>query len=101
MTTYNTNLAAEFYVLSMLYRLGVDASLTLGNRKAVDIIVFKENRAPITIDVNGLAKPYDWPAGGCTIECVNGNPYGKLKLTREPIHDSIHHYSFFMVSYIF
>ena len=39
MTKYNTNLASEFYVLSMVHRLGVDASLTLGNKKAVDIIV--------------------------------------------------------------
>jgi len=62
MTTYNTNLAAEFYVLSMLYRLGADASLTLGNKKAVDIIVVKENRSTITIDVKGLAGKYDWPA---------------------------------------
>jgi hypothetical protein len=61
MTTYNTNLAAEFYVLSMLYRLGADASLTLGNKKAVDIIVANENKT-ITIDVKGLAGPYDWPA---------------------------------------
>jgi hypothetical protein len=43
MTTYNTNLAAEFYVLSMLHRLGADAALTLGNKKAVDIIVVKAN----------------------------------------------------------
>ena len=37
MTTYNTNLAAEFYVLSMLHRLGVFAAVTLGNKKAIDI----------------------------------------------------------------
>ena len=43
MTTYNTNLAAEFYVLSMLHRLGADAALTLGNKKAVDIIVVNGN----------------------------------------------------------
>lgn len=62
MTRYNTNLAAEFYVLSMLHRLGIDASLTLGNKKAVDIIVVNENREMITIDVKGLAGSYDWPA---------------------------------------
>jgi len=62
MTRYNTNLAAEFYVLSMLYRLGIDASLTLGNKKAVDIIVDDENKGMITIDVKGLAGSYDWPA---------------------------------------
>lgn len=62
MTIYNTNLASEFYVLSMLYRLGANASLTLGNKKAVDIIVVKENNPTITIDVKGLAGQYDWPA---------------------------------------
>jgi hypothetical protein len=62
MTKYNTNLAAEFYVLSMLHRLGADASLTLGNKKAVDIIVLNENGTITTIDVKGLAGSYDWPA---------------------------------------
>jgi hypothetical protein len=61
MTKYNTNLASEFYVLSMLHRLGADAALTLGNKKSVDIIVV-ENRTIITIDVKGLEKRYDWPA---------------------------------------
>ena len=37
MSSYNTNLAAEFYVLSMLHRLGADAALTLGNKKGVDM----------------------------------------------------------------
>ena len=62
MTKYNTNLAAEFYVLSMLHRLGADASLTLGNKKAVDILVVNENGTITTIDVKGLAGSYDWPA---------------------------------------
>jgi hypothetical protein len=62
MTRYNTNLAAEFYVLSMLYRLGVDAALTLGNKKAVDIIVANEDSTITTIEVKGLVKRYDWPA---------------------------------------
>ena len=57
MTTYNTNLAAEFYVLSMLHRLGFDASLTLGNKKAVDIVVVRDSGNVVTIDVKGLAAP--------------------------------------------
>lgn len=61
MTTYNTNLAAEFYVLSMLHRLGADAGLTLGNKKAVDIVVTNGSDA-LTVDVKGVAGPYDWPA---------------------------------------
>ncbi|OGO25727.1 MAG: hypothetical protein A2136_05000 [Chloroflexi bacterium RBG_16_54_11] len=61
MTKYNTNLASEFYVLSMLHRLGADAALTLGNKKAVDIIVANEDGTTTTIDVKGLEKHYDWP----------------------------------------
>jgi hypothetical protein len=61
MTKYNTNLASEFYVLSMLYRMGHNASLTLGNKKSVDIIVIPEKGEPITIDVKGLAGKTSWP----------------------------------------
>jgi hypothetical protein len=39
---YNTNLAAEFYVLSVLHRLGTAATVTLGSKKSVDIAVVKE-----------------------------------------------------------
>ena len=61
MTIYNTNLASEFYVLSMLHRLGCDASLTLGNKKSVDIVVVKQSGDVITIDVKGLAGTTSWP----------------------------------------
>jgi hypothetical protein len=61
MTTYNTNLASEFYVLSMLHRLGEDASLTLGNKKAVDILLLREDGDVVTIDVKGLAGTTSWP----------------------------------------
>ncbi len=50
---YNTNLAAEFHVLSVLHRLGVDATLTLGNKKSVDIAVIKGAGRSITVDVKG------------------------------------------------
>lgn len=62
MNKYNTNLASEFYVLSMLYRIGAEASLTLGNKKSVDIIVSLSESKTLTMDVKGLAAPYDWPA---------------------------------------
>src|ERR671924_1072420 len=61
MSAYHTNLAAEFYVLSMLYRRGADASLTLGNKKAVDIVVALRTGQTATIDVKGVAGPHDWP----------------------------------------
>ena len=59
---YNTNLAAEFHVLSMLHRRGAEASLTLGNKKSVDIAVVRGAGRTVTIDVKGVAKRWDWPA---------------------------------------
>lgn len=62
MTRYNTNLAAEFYVLSCLQRIGLTANLTLGNKKAVDIVVVRDAGDAVTVEVKGVAKRYDWPA---------------------------------------
>ena len=58
---YNTNLAAEFHVLSILHRLGVDANLTLGNKKSVDIAAVRSAGCAVTIDVKGLAGTTSWP----------------------------------------
>lgn len=59
---YNTNLAAEFYVLSVLHRLGAHATLTLGNKKSVDIAIVTGKGRALTVDVKGVAGPHDWPA---------------------------------------
>lgn len=68
---YNTNLAAEFYVLSVLHRLGADATLTLGNKKSVDIAVVKRAGETVTIDVKGLAGTTSWP-----VDNVKGSKAG-------------------------
>ena len=51
----STNLASEFLVLSILHRLGLNAVLTLANKKSVDIVVIKDAGNAITIDVKGAA----------------------------------------------
>lgn len=61
MSRYDTAMAAEFYVLSMLYRLGIEASLTLGNKKAVDITVTRALGDIVTIDVKGIRGKTSWP----------------------------------------
>jgi hypothetical protein len=61
MSRYDTNLAAEFHVLSMLHRMGFDATLTLGNKKSVDIVVTLRTGRAVTIDVKGLAGTTGWP----------------------------------------
>lgn len=58
---YNTNLAAEFYVLSVLHRFGMTANLTLGNKKSVDILIYLDSGVTLTVDVKGLAGTSNWP----------------------------------------
>ena len=60
-TPYNTNLASELWVLSALHRIGVEAFLSLGNKKSVDILVRTDSKT-YTVEVKGLVKRYDWPA---------------------------------------
>jgi hypothetical protein len=61
MSAYNSNLAGEFYVLSMLHRLGANATLTLGNKKSVDIAVIRAAGEAVTVDVKALAGKTCWP----------------------------------------
>jgi len=68
MTRYNTNLAAEFYVLSCLHRLGATANLTLGKKKGVDLVVVRDAGDAVTVEVKGLAGKYEWPADNLVTE---------------------------------
>lgn len=65
---YNTNLASEFYVLSLLHRLGMDAMLTLGNKKSVDLVAVNSEGKSYTIDVKGLAGKTSWPVDNVKLE---------------------------------
>lgn len=62
-TTLVTGSGAEFYVLSCLHRMGLDAHPTLGNRKGVDIVVLRDDGDAATVEVKGHAGMYEWPAG--------------------------------------
>jgi hypothetical protein len=54
------DLAAKFYVLSVLHRLGAEANLTLAQPDDVDITVVQEPGHAITIDVKTLAGTKEW-----------------------------------------
>ena len=73
MARYDTNLAAEFYVLSCLHRLGLTANLTLGNKKGVDIVVVRDSSDAVTVEVKGIAKKYDWPANNLVTDRPNSH----------------------------
>jgi len=57
----NTNLAAEFFVASQLFRMGYNVTLTLGHTKEIDLIISFSDGRNITIDVKGLKNKTNWP----------------------------------------
>lgn len=75
MKGYNTNLASEYYVLSMLYRQGFDAYITLGNKKGIDIILNLNDEKQITIDVKGLQGTTLFPLDNLHEQVVKSNHY--------------------------
>jgi hypothetical protein len=70
---YLTNIASEFFVVSLLSRLGLDASMTLGNKKQVDIVVTFEEGKAITIDVKAVANKDDWLLGDSPPKAKDGH----------------------------
>ena len=62
-TNYNTNLASEYLMMSLLCRAGKDAYLSLGNKKGVDIIVKTDKGAICILEVKGVNKNNDWIIG--------------------------------------
>ena len=62
-TNYNTNLASEYLMMSLLCRAGKDAYLSLGNKKGVDIIVKTVKGAICIVEVKGVNKRNDWLIG--------------------------------------
>lgn len=52
--TFDTGVAAEYFVLSQIYRLGLEAYISQGNKKTIDIRVIQENGNPLSIDVKAV-----------------------------------------------
>jgi len=54
------DLAARFYVVSMLHRLGADAAVTFPRKEDVDITVIRESGQVLTIDVKTVSGSPEW-----------------------------------------
>jgi hypothetical protein len=52
--SFNTGMAAEFFVLSQLFRMGLEAYLSQGNKKSIDIRVVHSPEKAISIDVKAV-----------------------------------------------
>jgi len=53
-------LASKFYVLSVLHRLGADATLSFSQSDNVDLTVVLESGNVLTVDVKTLSGPPEW-----------------------------------------
>ncbi len=52
--SYNTGIASEYLILSILYRLELEAYVSQGNKKSIDIRVIRNDGTPISIDVKSV-----------------------------------------------
>jgi hypothetical protein len=53
-------LASKFYILSVLHRLGADATLTFSQTDNVDITVVLGSGNALTVDIKTLTGPMEW-----------------------------------------
>ena len=58
--TKHLELASRFYVLSILHRLGADATFTFSQTDNVDITVVLESGSVLTVDIKTLTGPMEW-----------------------------------------
>lgn len=65
---FDTGIASEYLVLSILYRLGFEAYMTMGNKKSVDIWIMREDGADISIDVKSVRSSDSIPVGNVKVK---------------------------------
>ncbi len=52
--SFNTGIASEYLILSKLYRLELEAYISQGNKKSIDIRVITDNGRSLSIDVKSV-----------------------------------------------
>ena len=58
----STHLAGEYFVAAELYRLGYSVGMTIGNAKALDVLVEKDGRMiPVQVKAIRDKKSVGWP----------------------------------------
>jgi len=55
------DMAAKFFVLSVLHRLGLEATFTFSQSDNVDITIVQESGRALTVDVRTLTGARQWP----------------------------------------
>ena len=52
--TFNTGIASEYLILSKFYRMELEAYMSQGNKKSVDIRLIKKDGQAISVDVKAV-----------------------------------------------
>lgn len=52
--SFNTGIASEYLILSLLFRRGVEAYISQGNKKSIDIRIIKSDGSSISVDVKSV-----------------------------------------------
>lgn len=52
--SFNTGIASEYLILSLLYRQGAEAYISQGNKKSIDIRIIKSDGTTISVDVKAV-----------------------------------------------
>ena len=52
--SFNTGIASEYLILSYLYRMDLEAYISQGNKKSVDIRVIRDDGSTLSIDVKSV-----------------------------------------------
>ncbi len=58
--SHATGMAGEFFVMEKLFRLGYEASLTLGHAKSIDILVRSKEKNHFSISVKAVRSGGKW-----------------------------------------
>jgi hypothetical protein len=58
--TKHLDLAAKFFVLSVLHRMGLEATVTFSQEDNVDITIVQESGRALTVDVKTLTGAREW-----------------------------------------
>lgn len=64
-------LAGEYYVSSLLSRMGYAVALTIGNAKTIDLMASSDEAEAVNFQIKTTATGYDWLVSGPFIERRN------------------------------
>ena len=57
-------LAGEYYISSLLSRMGYSVALTIGNAKSIDLVATADDAEAVNFQVKTTEKGYDWLVRG-------------------------------------